>query len=155
MKLEKRDYQILEMLQQDCRLPNAELAQKAGMSPSSCWRRIRALEQSGIITRYGAIVDPAGMGYGFHAIVHVQLTRHNPDRISDFIAAVRACPEVQECYATTGQSDYHLRVLCADMAAYNRFLDEFLFRQPGVQSVQTNVVLQEIKSNGILGAPGS
>lgn len=153
MKLEKRDFLILETLQQDCRTPNADLAQKAGMSPSSCWRRVRALEDAGVIARYGAIVDPAKMGLGFHAIVHIQLTRHNPEHINDFIAAIRACPEVLECHATTGQSDYHLRVLCADMAAYNRFLEDFLFRQPGVQSVQTNVVLQDIKSSGIIRPP--
>jgi len=151
--LEERDRLILEALQRDCRLSNAELAQMVGMSPSSCWRRVRALEDAGVISRYGAVVDPSRVGLGFQAIVHVQLTRHVPDRLKEFIAAVRDRPEVQECFATTGQPDYHMRVLCPDLTAYNRFLEEFLFRLPGVQSVQTNVVLREIKSTGIVHLP--
>ena len=150
MQLNERDRLILEALQRDCRLSHAELAHRAGMSVSSCWRRVRALEEAGAISRYGAVVEPARVGLRFHAVVHVQLTRHDPDQQKGFIAAIRARPEVQECFATTGQPDYHMRVLCRDLEAYNRFLEDFLFRQPGVQSVQTHVVLREIKSGGIV-----
>ena len=78
-------------------------------------------------------------------MVHVQLTRHEPEKLKEFIRAVENSPLVQECYATTGRSDYHLRVLAPDLEAYNRFLEEFLFRLPAVASAQTNVVLRTIK----------
>ncbi|MBJ6372596.1 Lrp/AsnC family transcriptional regulator [Sedimentitalea arenosa] len=148
MELDDKDRRILAMLQGDCRLSNADLAEKVGMSTSALWRRVRSLEEAGVIERYGAVVDPARMGLGFHAIVHVHLTRHDRDRVGGFIRAVRGRPEVQECYATTGQSDYHLRVLCRDLEAYNAFLEEFLFRQPAVESAQTNLVLRTIKRAG-------
>jgi len=145
MKLDDRDLRILTQLQKDCRLSNADLATEVGMSASALWRRVRSMEESGVIERYGAVVNPEEMGMGFEAIVHVRLTRHEPDRIVEFIRAVKASKEVQECYATTGQADYHLRVLCRDLDAYNRFLEGFLFRQPAVDSAQTNVVLRTIK----------
>ncbi len=148
MELDDKDRRILALLQGDCRLSNADLAEKVGMSTSALWRRVRSLEEAGVIERYGAVVDPARMGLGFHAIVHVHLTRHDRDRVGGFIRAVRGRPEVQECYATTGQSDYHLRVLCRDLEAYNAFLEEFLFRQPAVESAQTNLVLRTIKRAG-------
>ena len=148
MQIDHRDQFILTRLQTDCRLSNAELAEAVGMSASALWRRIRALEEAGVIERYGAVVNPARMGLGFHAIVHVQLTRHDRDRVIGFIRAVESRAEVQECHATTGQSDYHLRVLCRDLEAYNRFLEDFLFRQPAVESAQTNVVLRTVKRSG-------
>lgn len=150
MDWEERDRAILRLLQQDCRLSNAELAEKMGMSPSACWRRVRALEEAGVIERYRADVSAAAAGLGFQAIVHVQLTRHNPQHLNEFIAAIAHRAEVLECYATTGQADYHLRVLCRDIAEYNRFLEGFLFRLPAVDSAQTNVVLREIKRSSIL-----
>ena len=118
------------------------------MSPSALWRRVRALEKAGVIERYSAVVNPTRMGLQFQAIVHVQLTRHDPDQLAGFIAAIEQRAEVQECYATTGQSDYHLRVLSRDIEAYNNFLEEFLFRLPAVASAQTNVVLRAVKSAG-------
>jgi DNA-binding Lrp family transcriptional regulator len=108
---------------------------------------VKALEDAGIIERYGAVVSPKAMGLGFQAIVHVHLTRHDPERIVEFIRAVEGNAMVQECYATTGQADYHLRVLAPDLDAYNRFLEDFLFRQRAVASAQTNVVLRAIKHN--------
>lgn len=145
MEIDTRDRRLLALLQTDSRVSNADLAAAAGMSASACWRRVRAFEEAGIITRFGAYVDPALVGLGFQAIVHVQLTRHDPDRLAEFIHAINGRSEVIDCYATTGQADYHLRVLCRDITAYNAFLEEFLFRLPAVQSAQTNVVLREIK----------
>ena len=150
MELDNRDKRLLMLLQQDSRLTNSELAEKVGMSSSACWRRVRALEEAGVIERYGAVIQPRRVGLSFHAIVHVQLSRHDPDEIGAFIQAVSARREIQECHATTGEADYHLRVACADIDAYNRFLDDFLFRLPAVRSAQTNVVLKEIKRAGIV-----
>ena len=145
MDLDDKDRALLALLERDCRLSNAEMAAQLGLSTSACWRRVRALEEAGIIEGYGARLRPEAMGQAFHAIVHVQLTRHDPDRLQAFIQAVTARREVQECYATTGQADYHLRVRCADIEAYNRFLEEFLFKMPAVRSAQTNVVLRDLK----------
>ncbi|APG48280.1 Lrp/AsnC family transcriptional regulator [Phaeobacter porticola] len=145
LKLDDRDRRILTLLQQDARMSNADLAEAVGMSASALWRRVRAFEDEGIIERYGAVVNAAAMGLGFHAIVHVHLTRHDRDKLADFIRAVETNRLVQECYATTGQSDYHLRVLAPDLDAYNRFLEDFLFRLTAVASAQTNVVLRTIK----------
>lgn len=146
MELDGRDRRILGLIQADCRISNADLAERVGMSASACWRRVRALEDAGVIAGYGARLDPARAGLEFSAILHVHLTRHTPDSLRAFIRAIELRDEVLDCWATTGQADYHLRVLCRDIAAFNRFLEDFLFTLPAVQSAQTNVVLRRIKS---------
>ena len=145
MELKKRDHKLLYLLQKDCRLSNVELAEKVGMSASACWRRVRALEEAGVIERYSAVLQPTRLGLTFQAIVHIQLMRHDPTALEAFIAAVSTRREVRECYATTGKADYHLHISCADINAYNQFLEDFLFQMPAVHSAQTNVVLKEIK----------
>ncbi len=115
------------------------------MSASACWRRIRALEDAGVIA---GISGNAGCRKGrpfLHAIAHVTLTRHDVSHVATFIGRIVARPEVLECLATTGEADYHLRVVCRDKEAYNAFLDEFLFRLPGIAHVRTNLVLKEVK----------
>lgn len=144
------DRAIIRVLQQDCRLSNAQLAERVGLSASACWRRVRLLEEAGVITGYAALIDPDRAGLRFHAIVHVRLVRHDRTAVKRVMAELAARPEVVECYATTGQYDYHLRVLCVDMAAYRRFLDDFLFRQQAIESAQTNVVMEEIKRRSTL-----
>lgn len=148
--LETQDLKILAALQRDARIANADLAAQAGLSTSACWRRVRQLESAGVIRAYRAEVDPAACGLTFHAIVHVQLTRHEPANLERFIHAITRRPEVMDCYATAGDADYHLRILCADLDAYNRFLEDFLFRVPGVASARTNLVLREIKRARVL-----
>ncbi|MFV0293073.1 MAG: Lrp/AsnC family transcriptional regulator [Paracoccus sp. (in: a-proteobacteria)] len=150
IKLTPTDRSLIRFLQQDCRLSNAELAEKAGMSPSACWRRVRMLEEAGVISGYGAVIDPDGAGLEFHAIVHVRLIRHSREGVRQVMTELTARPDVVECYATTGQYDYHLRVLCANMVAYRHFLDDFLFRLPAIESAQTNVVLESIKPRSII-----
>lgn len=150
IQLNAGDRAIIRALQQDCRLSNAQLAEKVGMSASACWRRVRLLEEAGVIAGYAAIVDPSRAGLEFHAIVHVRLARHDRGAVQRVMTELTARPEVVECYATTGQYDYHLRVLCADMAAYRRFLDDFLFRLPAIESAQTNVVLEDMKRRSVI-----
>ena len=139
------DKRILAALTQDSRISNADLAERVGLSASSCWRRVKALEECGIIRNYTITLDDAKQGLGFGAIVHVHLTRHDPDQLDAFIRAVQDRPEIRACYATTGQADYHLHVVCADIEDYNLFLERFLFRIPAVASAQTNVILRTIK----------
>lgn len=149
--MDQTDRKLVQMLQQDARQPNGQLAEKLNLSASACWRRVKALEDAGVIERYGAVINPAAMGLGFEAIVHVHLTRHDTTALERFIVALQQRSEVTECFATTGQADYHLRVHCRDIDAYNTFLEQFLFLQPAVNSAQTNVVLRRIKSNAPLG----
>jgi len=145
MPIEEQDRKILRALQADGRISNQDLAEQVGMSASACWRRVRALEEAGILQGYTARIDPPAVGLSFHAVVHVTLTRHMEGHVETFIREVGARPEVLECLATTGEADYHLRVLCADLDAYNLFLEGFLFRLPGIATVRTNLVLKEIK----------
>ena len=152
MQIDERDQKILTLLQRDARMSNVDLADAVGMSASALWRRVRLLEAAGIIERYGAIVNPGAMGLEFQAIVHVHLTRHDPEKLVEFISAIEGNALVQECYATTGQADYHLRVLAPDLEAYNHFLEQFLFRLPAVASAQTNMVLRTIKQNNPVGS---
>ena len=146
MELDDRDRKLLSLLQQDCRKSNAELAEAVGMSTSACWRRVKAFEDAGLILRYGAILQTGKLGYLFRAIVHVQLTRHDPAAMENFIKGISGRREIAACYATTGQADYHLFVLCENIDVYNEFLEDFLFRLPAVRGAQTNVILKEIKA---------
>lgn len=148
MQLAEPDRILLRLLQQDARISNQELAQKAGMSASACWRRVKSLEEAGIISSYGAVVDPMKAGLRFSAMVHVMLSRHEADHVATFVSRVAARPEVLECFSTTGEADYHLHVVCSDKDAYNDFLEHFLFRLPGIAHVRTNLILKDIKVHG-------
>ena|SRR5579864_4373493 len=143
--IEPQDRKLLRELQRDSHRSNQQLADDLAMSASACWRRVRALEEAGIVTRYAAMVDREKAGFATSAILHVSLDRHDEKFVTEFVARVRRRPEVLECFATTGDADYHLRVVVTDMAAYNRFLDEFMFRLPGIRHVRTNMILKEIK----------
>ena len=143
--IEGPDRRLLMHLQKNGRRSNQDLANDVGISSSACWRRVRALEETGVIARYAALVDREKAGFSTSAILHVSLDRHDEKFVTQFVSRVRRRPEVLECFATTGDADYHLRVVVSDMAAYNRFLDEFMFKLPGIRHVRTNVILKEIK----------
>jgi DNA-binding Lrp family transcriptional regulator len=145
--LGKKDRRILAELQRDSRLTNQELADKVGMSNSATWRRVKSLEDAGIIDRYVAILNPRKAGFGLASMVHVSLARHEQSHVDHFIREVMRHPEVLECFATSGEADFHLRVVVEDIDAYNAFLDDFIFRLPGVSQVRSNIVLKEIKAD--------
>jgi Lrp/AsnC family transcriptional regulator, leucine-responsive regulatory protein len=144
--VEEQDEKILSQLQKDGRATNQQLAEAVGMSTSACWRRVRVLEDAGVIAGYAALVARQQAGFATSAILHVSLERHDATFVDEFVARVMQRREVLECFATTGDADYHLRVVVRDMDAYNRFLDDFMFRIPGIRHVRTNVVLKEIKT---------
>ena len=148
--LGNKDRRILAELQRDSRLTNQELADKVGMSNSATWRRVRSLEEDGIIDRYVAILNPRKAGFGLASMVHVSLARHEQSHVDHFIREVLQHPEVLECFATSGEADFHLRVVVEDIDAYNEFLDNFIFRLPGVSQVRSNIVLKEIKADTAL-----
>ena len=148
--LSDKDRRILAELQRDSRLTTQELADKVGMSSSATWRRVRSLEDAGIIDRYAVIVDSKKAGFGLATIVQISLARHERANVDQFVREVLRHPEVLECFATSGEADFHLRVVVEDIDAYNRFLDDFIFRLPGVSQVRSNIVLKEIKADTAL-----
>jgi Lrp/AsnC family leucine-responsive transcriptional regulator len=148
--LQSKDRRLLAELQRDSRLTNQELADKVGMSSSATWRRVKSLEDSGVIERYTALVNSRKAGFGLASIVHVSLARHEQTHVEHFVREVLQHPEVLECYATSGEADFHLRVVVEDIDAYNRFLDGFIFKLPGVSQVRSNIVLKEIKADTAL-----
>jgi len=148
--LGSKDRRILAELQRDSRLTIQELADKVGMSSSATWRRVKSLEEDGIIDRYAVIVNPKKAGFGLTSMVHVSLARHEQANVDHFIREVLQHPEVLECFATSGEADFHLRVVVKDIDAYNTFLDEFIFRLPGVSQVRSNIVLKKIKDDTAL-----
>jgi DNA-binding Lrp family transcriptional regulator len=148
--LNRQDRNILRELQQDSRLTVQQLADKVGMSSSACWRRVRALEQEGVIDRYSGQVNARKAGFGLSSMTLVSLARHEQKNVENFVREVLRHPEVLECFATSGEADFHLRVVVEDMDAYNRFLDDFIFRLPGVSQVRSNIVLKEIKADTAL-----
>ena len=145
-----KDRSLLRELQKDSRLTMQELADRVGMSSSACWRRVRNLEESGVIDRYAALVNPRKAGFSLSSMTLVSLARHEEKNVEKFVQEVMRHPEVLECFATSGEADFHLRVVVEDMDAYNAFLDDFIFRLPGVSQVRSNIVLKEIKADTAL-----
>ena len=148
--LSKKERALLAELQQDSRLTMQQLAERTGMSSSACWRRVRNLEERGVIDRYAAQLNARKAGFGLSSMTLVSLGRHEQKNVDTFVREVLRHPEVLECFATSGEADFHLRVVVEDMDAYNRFLDDFIFRLPGVSQVRSNIVLKEIKSDTAL-----
>ena len=148
--LSPKDRRIVAELQRDSRLTMQELGEKVGMSSSAAWRRVRALEESGVIDRYAVIVNAKKAGFGLASMVQVSLARHEQANVDQFIREVLQHPEVLECFATSGEADFHLRVVVESIDAYNRFLDDFVFKLPGVSQVRSNIVLKEIKADTAL-----
>ena len=148
--LDVKDRRILIELQRDSRLTMQELGERVGMSSSACWRRVKSLEEDGVIDRYAVIANTRKAGFGLSSMVHVSLARHEQKNVENFIREVMRHPEVLECFATSGEADFHLRVVVEDIDAYNNFLDGFIFRLPGVSQVRSNIVLKEIKTDTAL-----
>ncbi|MDC7253353.1 Lrp/AsnC family transcriptional regulator [Shinella sp. YE25] len=136
---------MLRTLQQDGRLQNVELARRVGLSPSPCLRRVRLLEDAGIISRYVAVVDQAKVGLQLSMFARVSLTAQDAETIDHFIAAMKRLPEVVECYIMLGESDALLRVVVSDLADYRRFQSTHLTRKNGIQTVKTDVPSETIK----------
>jgi len=148
--LDRTDRKILDLLQRDGRLSNVELAEKVALSPSPCLRRVRALEEAGIVRQYVALLDPGKVGLSLLAYVNVKLEKRGKMPIDDFSKAVQAWPEVVACYSMTGDMDYLLRVQVEDLDHYTRFMMERLLKQAGVIDVKSNFVLERIKDTTAL-----
>jgi Lrp/AsnC family transcriptional regulator, leucine-responsive regulatory protein len=152
--LDKLDRQILRSLQADGRATFEQMAEAVGLSPSAVLRRVKRLEDSGVIDRYVALVKPEAVGLGLTAYVNVRLEKHtesakrNPMDV--FRASVQGWHEVVECAALTGEMDFQLRLVVADMAAYSRFMMDTLLKHPSVQDCKTSFVMDRVKSTTAL-----
>ena len=142
--LDAIDRKILENLQNDARMRNVELAEKVGLSPSPCLRRVGNLEETGVIRGYATLVDAEAVGLPVSVFVSVTLEKQIEKTLEKFEKEIRARPEVMECYLMTGDADYLLRVVTADLGAYERFLIEHLTRIPGVASIKSSFALKQV-----------
>ena len=145
MTIDDLDRRILGLLQTNASLSHAEVGERVGVSAASAWRRIKRLEQAGVIGARVVLVDPAKVGLTVQVVVTVTLRHHGDGQREAFEDWVRAHPEVLECYALTGDRDYVLRVMVKDMNAYDHFLTGDLLHQDYVASASSSIVLRQIK----------
>jgi len=145
MELNRYDRRILEELQRDGRISNQDLAERIGLSPSPCLRRVRALEESGLITGYRAMLDASKLGLSLMALIHISMDRHTPERFANFEVRIAELPQVMECLLVTGQdADYQLKVVVQDMDAFQSLLLEKITRIEGVSGVHSSFVLRRV-----------
>lgn len=143
--LDPLDLHIVAILQQHARISNVELADRVGLSPAPCLRRVRALEERGVIREYVALVDPAAVGLGVTVFVQISLDLQVEGRLEIFERAIMRRPEVLECYLMTGDSDYMLRVVVPDVSAYERFLRDALTRIESAAGIKSSFALKQVK----------
>lgn len=143
--MDRYDRQILDILQQDGRISNQDLAERIGLSPAPTLRRVRALEESGMIVGYRTLLDAKKLGLSLMALVYISMDQHTPERFEHFEAQIATMPEVLECLLITGQSaDYQLKVVVTDMDAYQSLLLTRINRIPGVSGVHSSFVLRRV-----------
>ena len=150
MKLDQAQRRILALLQQDSSISTQNLAEKVGLSPSPCWRRVRELEEAGVIRRYVALLDRQKLGLGTCVWVRVKLTRHSADVLDRFEAVVKGCNEVVECYELLGETDCLLKLYLPNLEAFSTFMHNFLLKIPEVDVTHSSVALREIKNETAL-----
>ena len=143
--LDRYERSILIALQADGRLTNQDLARQVGLSPSACWRRVKGLEDTGVIQRYTAILDPKKAGIGETVFTHVSLARPSKTSSTKFANLMQEQPEVMECFFTTGAADVILRVATPSVAAYDHFLENVIFNTPSVSQIHSDFALRQIK----------
>lgn len=151
MSLDRIDLRILQQLQEDSSLTNQELSEKVGLSPSPCLRRVKALEEQGLIQGYRAHLDAKKLGLDLLAQISISMDKHTPERFENFEKAISACPEVLECYLITGQTaDYVLKVIVRDMQHFQEFLLDTLTRIEGVSGVHSSFVMRKVVDRSAL-----
>jgi Lrp/AsnC family transcriptional regulator, leucine-responsive regulatory protein len=151
--LDEIDKKIIAALQAEGRLPIVDLADRVGLSATPCQRRVKRLEEEGLIVRYAALVSPAAMGFGLQALVEVTLEDHSEKTVEAFEAAIRARAEVVACYAVTGDMDFLLHVFAPDLNSFSDFALKALLRMPGVKGTRSSFIMQAVKSD-LAWAPG-
>lgn len=150
-----KDYQIIRALQENGRLSNQELAERVNLSPSPCLRRVRLLEERGVIRGYAALVDQKAYGLPITVFVRIRLDQHNETVVRGFEARVEAADEILDCYLMTGGADYLLRVVTTDLDDYERFVRQTLHAIPGIASIDTSFAFGVVKRRQIFPEHGS
>jgi len=150
VELDRTDVRILDVLQDHGDLSAAEVAERVGMTASTCWRRISRLQEIGVLRRRVALLDREKVGLNVMVFSHVKLAGHGRDALLRFEQAVREHPEILECYTLMGETDFLLRIVCRDIKAYEAFFLDHLSRFPGVQSVNSSIALAVIKETTAL-----
>jgi Lrp/AsnC family leucine-responsive transcriptional regulator len=145
IELDALDRKILALLQADCRLTLGDVAEKVGLSVSPCHRRIKRMEESGVILRYAAMVDQRKVGLPVSVFISIKLERQKEEDLERFAKAISLWQEVVECYLMTGPRDYLLRVVVADLVAYEQFIKQKLTRLDGVSSIESSFALDQVK----------
>lgn len=145
MQLNPADKRLLQGLQSDATQSQSELAELSGMSRSSVWRRVRDFEESGLIQRQVAIVDPKQVGINLQVLLAIAMTEHTDKNRQDFERMVDTLPEVTECFSVSGERDYVLQVVAPDMETYTDFLNEKILKHPAVRSASSTFVLRRVK----------
>lgn len=153
MKLDQIDHNILRLLQEDARMTNADLAEKVGLSPTPCLRRLRRLESEGVIKGYHAELNREALGVNVTVIILVKLEREDDSTLREFEAQVKKRPEVMECYLVTGKFDYFIRVMIPSLSAYETFLSETILRMPKVATVESSFTLREVERKTVMALP--
>jgi Lrp/AsnC family leucine-responsive transcriptional regulator len=148
--LDDLDRKILQHLQADGRMSINELADKVGLSPSPCLRRVRMLERDGVIARYVAVLDQRAVGLPVSVFVSIKLDSQRQESLDRFAKAIERWPEVLECYLMTGPRDYWLRVVVRDLEAYERFVKQKLTRLEGIASIESSFALEQVKYTNVL-----
>ncbi len=144
--MDRLDRRLLVALQADSSASIADLAARIGLSPSACHRRMRALEEAGIIRSYGARIDPAKVGIGLNVLIDITLVSQSSDAMERFERAVGDFPDILECHLLSGTADYRLRTAARDMADYDRLHRECLARLPGVSAMHTSFIIRTVKA---------
>lgn len=149
-ELDAIDRRIISVIQGDGKITVNELAERVGLSPSPCARRVRLMEEAGIIKGYAAIIDQKKVGLPISAFASIKLERQREEDLERFARAVSGWPEVVDCYLMTGQRDYLMRIVARDLDAYERFLKDKLTRLDGVGSIETSFALGQVKRSEVL-----
>ncbi len=146
ISLDPHSLLILQELQRDSRQTVQQIAERVGLSPTPCWKRIKEMEATGVISGYTALVNRSKVGLDLLVVVEANLSQHTEELVRQFERAVEATPQIVRCLSTTGQADYILTVLVPGIAEYERFLHAELFKLPGVTHVRSSIVLKEVKA---------
>lgn len=150
MHLTAMDLKILSSLQSNARLSNVELSEQVHLSASQCYRRLKRMEEDGIVKGYTALLEPAALGFGVMAHVNVSLEKHGDNPVQAFRTAIHEYPEVLECHAVSGDADYVLRVVAEDLKAFSNFLMHRLLALPFIATVRSSIFLDELKNTTTL-----
>jgi Lrp/AsnC family leucine-responsive transcriptional regulator len=153
VKMDATDRKILEILQANSNITNAQLAKEIGLSPAPTLERVNKLETSGVIRSYHAVIDPASVGLGVSTFVMASLKGHNKDNIEKFITAIKRINEIVECHHVTGSADFILKIVCVDIAAYQQLMLERVSNIDVVDSLQSMVILSTFKDSKSLPIP--